>query len=235
MRMSVARSRGVRGKIKMRRSWVPAAGWLSGVLAISSIVVNVDAVAIAAEPSDALGARTYNFDGFIMTVTPAVTLPLRRASGNDATLLAAIPRIPPAEFTETEGPLADEPFGEEVSFLPPAPIPPMPVELVADSDAGESLATDGSALDQGADDSDPAAMHAFAEEDATEPVSRVRSSYAEIYNSIPFSRAEYDANPSYRHDATLELMFGKMRPTIIQRSSTRVDVNLPEMAITPWA
>jgi hypothetical protein len=38
------------------------------------------------------------------------------------------------------------------------------------------------------------------------------SSYADIYRSIPFSRAEYDADPSYRHDATMELLTGNPRP-----------------------
>jgi len=39
--------------------------------------------------------------------------------------------------------------------------------------------------------------------------------YAEAYRSIPFNRAEYDANPSYRHEAAMELVFGQMRPTTI--------------------
>lgn len=54
--------------------------------------------------------------------------------------------------------------------------------------------------------------------------------YREIYASIPFDRAEYEANPSYRHDATLELMFGKMRPTTIHRGHTTIDVNMPAPA-----
>jgi hypothetical protein len=37
-------------------------------------------------------------------------------------------------------------------------------------------------------------------------------SYAEAYAMVPFSRSEYEANPSYRHDAAMELMFGTMRP-----------------------
>ncbi len=39
--------------------------------------------------------------------------------------------------------------------------------------------------------------------------------YADAYRSIPFNRAEYDANPSYRHEAAMELLFGQMRPTTI--------------------
>lgn len=39
-----------------------------------------------------------------------------------------------------------------------------------------------------------------------------RMSYVEAYNSIPFSRAEYEANPGYRHEAAMELMTGVPRP-----------------------
>lgn len=44
--------------------------------------------------------------------------------------------------------------------------------------------------------------------------------YSQVYNAIPFSRAEYNANPSYRHDATMEFLFGQLRPTVIQRGTT---------------
>jgi hypothetical protein len=44
--------------------------------------------------------------------------------------------------------------------------------------------------------------------------------YSQVYNSIPFSRAEYEAYPSYRHDATMEFLFGQMRSTVIQRGTT---------------
>jgi hypothetical protein len=40
-------------------------------------------------------------------------------------------------------------------------------------------------------------------------------SYREAYDSIPFSRAEYTANPSYRHEAAMELVFGVQRPTTV--------------------
>ena len=40
-------------------------------------------------------------------------------------------------------------------------------------------------------------------------------SYREIYNSIPFSRSEYDANPAYRHQATMEIMLGQLHPIIV--------------------
>ncbi len=43
--------------------------------------------------------------------------------------------------------------------------------------------------------------------------------YEQIYNSIPYSRAEYLANPAYRHEATMELLFGTMRPTVIHKQN----------------
>src|SRR5205823_3447861 len=46
--------------------------------------------------------------------------------------------------------------------------------------------------------------------------------YRDVYASIPFNRAEYNAYPSYRHDATMEFLFNQMRPTMIQRGTTNV-------------
>ena len=46
--------------------------------------------------------------------------------------------------------------------------------------------------------------------------------YREVYASIPFSRVEYNANPSYRHDATMEFLFNQLRPTVINRGTTNV-------------
>lgn len=44
-----------------------------------------------------------------------------------------------------------------------------------------------------------------------------RKSYGEAYRSVRFSRAEYEANPAYRHEAAMEIMFGKLRPTTIHK------------------
>ena len=44
-----------------------------------------------------------------------------------------------------------------------------------------------------------------------------RAEYARIYNSIPFNRTEYDVNPNYRHDSTMEILTGNSRhQTIIK-------------------
>lgn len=44
--------------------------------------------------------------------------------------------------------------------------------------------------------------------------------YAHIYAAIPFIRSEYNANPSYRHETTMEILFGRMRPTVIHKNRT---------------
>ena len=49
----------------------------------------------------------------------------------------------------------------------------------------------------------------------SEPKGKDSRSYREIYASIPFSRAEYDANPAYRHQATMEIMLGHLHPIVV--------------------
>lgn len=56
--------------------------------------------------------------------------------------------------------------------------------------------------------------------------------YPQVYNAIPFSRPEYEANPSYRHDAAMEFLFGQMRQTVIQRGTSVINQNTP-MTSTP--
>ena len=73
---------------------------------------------------------------------------------------------------------------------------------------------------------------------SADPLSLVQI-YPQVYNSIPFSRAEYEANPSYRHDATMEFLFGQLRPTVIQRGTMEVNhrgpnVVMPVPAYTPY-
>lgn len=53
---------------------------------------------------------------------------------------------------------------------------------------------------------------------ACDPMAMVKL-YSQVYDQIPFSRAEYAANPSYRHDAAMEFLFGKMRQTVVYRNA----------------
>lgn len=47
------------------------------------------------------------------------------------------------------------------------------------------------------------------------PAGLTSASYNEVYHSIPFSRSEYLANPNYRHEATIELLLGQIRPKTV--------------------
>lgn len=49
--------------------------------------------------------------------------------------------------------------------------------------------------------------------------------YREFYNSIPFNRTEYLANRDYRHEATMELLMGQLRPkTVVKFERPSTDV-----------
>ncbi len=52
-------------------------------------------------------------------------------------------------------------------------------------------------------------------------------SYEKIYNAVPYRRSEYLANPSYRHDTTVEILFGEMRSTVVHRQDT------PQRVVNP--
>lgn len=62
--------------------------------------------------------------------------------------------------------------------------------------------------------------------------------YAEVYDSIPYHRSEGLANPSYRHDATMEILFGELRPmTIVRNMPQAVQQPVyprPYYGITPY-
>ncbi len=60
-------------------------------------------------------------------------------------------------------------------------------------------------------------------------------SYQEVYDSIPYRQSEYLANPSYRHDTTMEVLFGQMRATTIVRNTSpeRID-NTPPPITQPY-
>ena len=46
-----------------------------------------------------------------------------------------------------------------------------------------------------------------------------QAEYQRIYNSIPFSRAEYRVNPGYRHDSAMEILTGNTRhQTMVQHN-----------------
>ncbi|MFV0446212.1 MAG: hypothetical protein ACK5Q5_21785 [Planctomycetaceae bacterium] len=58
------------------------------------------------------------------------------------------------------------------------------------------------------------------------------SRYNEVYESVPYRRAEYLANPGYRHETTMELLFGQLRPMTKVSSYTPQTIALPQY--TPY-
>lgn len=52
--------------------------------------------------------------------------------------------------------------------------------------------------------------------------------YNRIYDAIPFRRAEYNANPSYRHDSAMEILTGNARhQTVVVHDSDRIPEGMP--------
>lgn len=158
-------------------------------------------------PPAAVIEQTYRFGEQVVTVTPQGARPVVSA----AVVSAAVVDTPPTSVQ-----VIPVSFTQTAAPLLPdeadaLPMPPSPAEVPP---------------------STPAAAPCPNPFDVTQE--RVRA-YRELYDSIPFSRAEYDANPSYRHDATLELLFGQLRPTVVQRQQTRVQVELPAVTPPPWA
>lgn len=60
-------------------------------------------------------------------------------------------------------------------------------------------------------------------------------SYMEAYNSVVFNRTEYEANPSYRHEAALEMMFGQLRQTTTVKQYTPRVIRYPDFYQYPYA
>lgn len=62
------------------------------------------------------------------------------------------------------------------------------------------------------------------------PEQSTAADYTRVYNSIPFNRAEYNINPTYRHDSAMEILTGNARhKTIVRHNST------PPVAARPVA
>ncbi len=49
---------------------------------------------------------------------------------------------------------------------------------------------------------------------------RIADQYTSVYKTVPFNRAEHDANPSYRHDSTMEILTGNSRHVTVLRPNT---------------
>lgn len=67
------------------------------------------------------------------------------------------------------------------------------------------------------------------------PVVTPRMTYAQAYVAVPFSRTEYEANPVYRHQAALELMFGVLRPMTLNQQYMPRAFRYPDFYQYPYA
>jgi hypothetical protein len=194
--------------------------WTVAGLALCSIV----SAACAGE------SVVYQIDGWKMTITP----------GRSGSSLSKPGRLP-----QTSAAPINRPSNESVT--PPRRFPVIPISLQQESpEAAKKDEAAVPSLKQGVD-SVPAPVTSTVlpplpplerptEVVCAEPIITPRSPdqapfplppppaqtamYRDIYFSIPFNRAEYNAYPSYRHDATMEFLFNQMRPTVIQRGST---------------
>ncbi|HET6426272.1 MAG TPA: hypothetical protein VFG20_21450 [Planctomycetaceae bacterium] len=136
------------------------------------------------------------------------------------------PGLPSPSKRTPQSAVKDTTAGIQLANYVQLPLPPLPLDTaLQEVPVDAALATSQTSPA----DSPAAETSAGNSAPATDAAARVRL-YREVYNSIPFSRAEFNANPSYRHDATMEFLFGEMRPTVIHRQpSTRVDINMPAM------
>ncbi|APZ94025.1 hypothetical protein [Fuerstiella marisgermanici] len=125
--------------------------------------------------------------------------------------------------------------GAELTPIPDTPAPALPPEnavavpLEADSsyaewtieivpahkvrDASEANSSVAAPADSGqaaAGEGCPTCGHATAN----------AADYTRIYKSIPFNRAEYDVNPSYRHDSAMEILTGNARHKTVVHHGT---------------
>ena len=131
----------------------------------------------------------------------------------------AAPAAPAVESSESDGSSADA----EWNVL----IRPAPRSAVVAVQAGQP----GPELKDGNPNrpAPPAAAESEASPPAYLPMAfGPRMTYWEAYNSVPFLRSEYEANPGYRHDAAMEIMFGAMRPTTVVKQNVPYASRYPD-------
>lgn len=180
------------------------------------------AVCLNALGAVAADGVVYQFDGWKVTITPGRSaaratrplpvpqaVPTRTEEPADAAIQRVRTVVQPVSFVNDD---AKSPAGapspvDAQNLIPPSPPAEQPGCVAGD--CGDL----------------PVITPQFADK-APFPISGIipvqTALYRDIYFSIPFNRAEYNAYPSYRHDATMELLFNQMRNTVIQRGTTNV-------------
>lgn len=149
-----------------------------------------------------------------------------------------------ADAADLQGPvLCDTP--ETITVQPIDALPPMPVPVAEPAPAAAVIAAPPmpnppsvpfAPADAPTPAADPtaglqgASVTQFPQDNWTvtilpNPVSHsdeLRRKYEQVYASIPYSKAEYLANPGYRHETAVEVMFGQMRPkTVVSQYQPR--------------
>jgi hypothetical protein len=184
----------------------------------------------------------YQFDGWKVTVTPGRSkvkpdAPIPAATESSPSARRERSVVTPVVFVDTNpSPVALTPDDAKLASttrlnppnpdaqlsLPPSPPPEAPVPV--DIGSGELPVITPRSPDK-------------APQPGAAVIPPQVAMYRDIYSSIPFNRAEYNAYPSYRHDATMELLFNQMRNTVIQRGTTNVyhyDMNYGGSIYTPY-
>lgn len=182
-----------------------ASSVLLGSTARSNELSDGPRLAGAIEPQPAIMIRPRNFDPdspWEYTLRRGELAPGMAADGKSWNR----PRLAPVQQANTVQPAHAEFFrtqGESRSIAAAADV--VTTEAQAPERIAPAAAAPGSATE----------THAIP---ALGPAP-LRLTYEQAYNSIPFSRAEYEANPGYRHEAAMELMFGVLRPTTIMKQT----------------
>lgn len=140
---------------------------------------------------------------------------------------AAPPTVTDADWQVTIRPSQTERGPEQLAFQPedlsptPAAVPPAPVS----HDEQRSPAAEVSKTQFGD------WTVTVAPQPARSPATVHGRTYEEVYASIPYRRAEYLAEPGYRHQATMEILFGQLRPTTVVRHNEPRIVPTPKYSV----
>jgi len=140
----------------------------------------------------------------------------------------------PTKVAPTKVPALKAPPSRDwkIEIIPGPAIGPSPVpkaKLAASQTEAKSAAIE------------PASVVVNADADTVLPGGITPAAYAEVYNSIPFRRSEYVANPNYRHEATIELLLGQIRPKTVAKVSAPAATCCSPRAVSyvgffnPWA
>jgi hypothetical protein len=117
----------------------------------------------------------------------------------------------PKEAVPTKAPVLKAPSAEtwKIEIIPGPAIGPSPVPKA------EQAARQAAQAQAERAASEPNTSIVATGVESALPAGITPAAYSEVYNSIPFRRSEYDGNPNYRHEATIEILLGQVRPKTV--------------------